>query len=93
MSDFFADFATRDPEWLAEAGPASDIALSTRARLARNLPTFPFPHQASPVELEIILGDLMRRLGCLPALGDGWDVGFATLRSVQRELMNRILTT
>ena len=87
MSDFFADFAARDPGWLAEAGPAPDIALSTRARLARNLPTFPFPHHASQVELETILGDLLRRVERLPALVDGWDVGFATLRSVQRRAL------
>ena len=37
MSDFFADFAARNPSWLTEAGPFSDVALSTRARLVRNL--------------------------------------------------------
>jgi len=91
MSDFFADFATRDPGWLIEAGPESDIALATRARLARNLPTIPFPHHASSVELETILVDLLRRLGRLPALASGWDVGFAALRPVQRRALQEKL--
>lgn len=91
MSDFFADFAARDPGWLVAAGPESDIALSTRARLARNLPMIPFPHQASPVELETILEDLRRRLQRLPALAEGWDVGFAALRSVQRRALREKL--
>lgn len=35
------------PLWLCEEGPDQDVAVSTRARLARNLPDFPFPHRAS----------------------------------------------
>lgn len=35
------------PLWLSEEGPDRDVAISTRARLARNLSDFPFPHRAS----------------------------------------------
>ena len=49
------------PGWTA-LGPPSDIVVSTRARLARNLKAFPFPHHASDVELGTVCGDLTRRL-------------------------------
>ncbi len=91
MSDFFANFTARNPEWLTEAGPFSDVALSTRARLVRNLPDFPFPHHASDVELETILADMSRRLSRLPAFSDGWDVGFADLEAVQRRALQEKL--
>lgn len=35
------------PLWIGEEGPEGDVAVSTRARLARNLPDLPFPHRAS----------------------------------------------
>jgi len=91
MNDFFADFADRDPAWLDEAGPASDIVLSTQAGLARNLPEFPFPHHASAVELATISSDLVRRVGRLPALADGWDLDFPGLEPVQRRALQEKL--
>ena len=91
MSSFFADFDQRNPGWLTEPGPFSDVALSTRARLVRNLPNFPFPHHATEVELETILADLSRRLVRLPIFADGWDVGFAGLEPVQRRALHEKL--
>jgi|WetSurMetagenome_2_1015567.scaffolds.fasta_scaffold00027_39 protein arginine kinase len=38
------------PSWLAEAGPESDVVISTRARLARNLAHHRFPRRASSFE-------------------------------------------
>ena len=36
--------------WLEQEGTEREIAVSTRARLARNLAAFPFPHRASEAE-------------------------------------------
>jgi len=91
MSDFFDDFPARDPDWMDKAGPDSDIALSTRARLARNLPDFPFPHNASPVELQAILTDLSRRVGRLPGFTGGWHLDFSALTPVQRQALSEKL--
>jgi len=33
-------------EWLRATGPESDIVMSSRIRLARNLAQFPFPNRA-----------------------------------------------
>lgn len=41
----------RTAKWMRRGGRESDIALSSRVRLARNLKRYEFPHHASPQEL------------------------------------------
>ena len=36
--------------WLKEGGPQSDVVVSTRVRLARNLAGLPFPHRIMGTE-------------------------------------------
>ena len=72
MIPFFENFREREPGWLDARGPASDIVVFTRVRLARNLKTFPFPHYASAVELGTVFGDLTRRLLRFPEFSGGW---------------------
>ena len=41
-------------EWLKGVGPESDVVVSSRIRLARNLDRFPFPPQATdPIRAEV----------------------------------------
>ena len=40
--------------WVLDAGPESDVVISTRARLARNLAEYPFPTRASAEDLASI---------------------------------------
>lgn len=52
-------------EWLRGTGPESDIVISTRIRLARNLASFPFTHRATPqqrAEIESLLRERITRL-------------------------------
>lgn len=42
-------------KWMEGSGPAADVCLSTRVRLARNLRDLPFTHAASPAQLEAVL--------------------------------------
>ena len=41
------DLTTRSGEWLRGSGPESDIVISSRIRLARNLADFPFIRRCS----------------------------------------------
>ena len=43
----FNDFARSSGEWLRGTGPESDIVISSRIRLARNLADFPFIRRCS----------------------------------------------
>ena len=56
---------TTTGEWLRGTGPESDVVISTRIRLARNLASFPFTNRASAAqkaELESLLRDRVSRL-------------------------------
>lgn len=62
MSDFLAPLRMEEPVWLGASGPEPGVVISTRARLARNLRSFPFPHRATDVELATVRGELQRRI-------------------------------
>jgi protein arginine kinase len=38
------------PQWLYESGPDSDVVVSTRCRIARNLAAFPFPWRSGELQ-------------------------------------------
>jgi protein arginine kinase len=46
------DLIKHTSEWLKSTGPHSDIVISSRIRLARNLKTYPFPHWATPQQAQ-----------------------------------------
>src|SRR3990167_1311549 len=49
------DLLSTQGEWLRSTGPNSDIVMSSRIRLARNLSKYPFSHWASKKEQEDVL--------------------------------------
>ncbi len=53
-------YDSNTPEWIRGNGPEADIIISTRARLARSLASFPFPSRASGEDLNMI-AQLVRR--------------------------------
>lgn len=58
-------------EWLRATGPESDIVMSSRIRLARNLAQFPFPNRADDAtrsEIEEILHGQIERLSSVRRL-------------------------
>lgn len=48
MKPEFEDFSNEAGEWLRGTGPESDIVISSRVRLARNIAGYPFLTQAAP---------------------------------------------
>ena len=58
-------------EWLRGTGPESDIVISSRIRLARNLAAFPFTNRATPhqkADLESLLRERIAKLERAPRL-------------------------
>lgn len=53
-------------EWLRGTGPESDIVMSSRIRLARNLAEFPFPNRADEVLKAEVVEQLRDRIESLP---------------------------
>ena len=62
MSQFVDHLVTQIGEWLKGAGPESDIVISSRVRLARNLADFPFNPQATPQSRKEVEGLLREKL-------------------------------
>lgn len=74
-------------EWLRGTGPESDIVISTRIRLARNLAAFPFTNRASPHqkgEIETLARERIGKLELTPQLAY-WDV--PRLSSLDRQCL------
>ena len=87
----------RAAEWLRGEGDSSDVVLSSRVRVARNLAGFPFMTTASRVDRTQILDLCRRRLLTLPA-GEGRRVLWVDLHTathderdllVERQLISR----
>ncbi|HHY47435.1 MAG TPA: protein arginine kinase [Firmicutes bacterium] len=47
-------------DWMKGTGPQSDVVLSSRIRVARNLSGVPFPHVASDRDLKKVLDDVLQ---------------------------------
>ncbi|OIO36515.1 MAG: protein arginine kinase [Candidatus Omnitrophica bacterium CG1_02_44_16] len=67
----FEDMLDRTASWLKGSGPNSDIVISSRIRLARNLEKFPFPHWAKKPDSEQVLALAAAAFEKTPELKDG----------------------
>ena len=47
------------PAWVSADGPGTDVALSTRARLARNIEGRPFPGRAKDADLRRVADEVL----------------------------------
>jgi len=86
-------------EWLRGTGPESDIVISSRIRLARNLAAFPFSNRASmhqKAEVEAHFRDRLGKLDFSPRLDYLTIAGLSPLDRqllVERQLISRELST
>jgi protein arginine kinase len=74
-------------EWLRGSGPESDIVISSRIRLARNLAAFPFTNRAGSgqkSEIEALLRERIAKLELEPKLGY---LNVPTLSSLDRQFL------
>ena len=63
------DLASSTGEWLRGSGPESDIVISSRVRLARNLADFPFVSRATPADRTEIVRLMQTRIEEMRAAG------------------------
>src|SRR5437660_1153074 len=81
------DLTHTSGEWLRGTGPESDIVISSRIRLARNLAAFPFTNRASSyqkAEIETLLRDRIAKLDVNPKLGY---LNVPTLSTLDRQFL------
>ncbi len=72
------DLQSRAGEWLCGSGPESDIVISSRIRLARNVADYPFLSRASPKERTQLERILREKIEDDP----GYPVRLQTVRGV-----------
>ena len=83
----FNDLAQQSSAWLRGIGPESDIVISTRIRLARNLAEFPFIRRCTEHDRAAIENVLHRRIEELGDLKDVLYVDVNSLESVDRQFL------
>jgi protein arginine kinase len=86
------DLAQKTGEWMRGDGPESDIVMSSRIRLARNLAEFPFVRKCSDKDRIAIAAAVRRAIDALPLSSDTEYVDVAKLGDLDRQfLMERQL--
>ncbi len=81
------DLTNSSGEWLRGAGPESDIVISSRVRLARNLADFPFINRATPQDLARIEKILHERIERVAAENELLYVDLSKLEKVDRQFL------
>jgi protein arginine kinase len=81
------ELADRCGEWLRGSGPESDIVISSRIRLARNLADFPFIRKCSEQDRATIEATIRERLGQVAELKNIVYVDVAGLETVDRQFL------
>lgn len=74
-------------EWLRGSGPESDIVMSTRIRLARNLADFPYVRRCSDIDRANIEATVRERMQREPRLAELEYINVAQLDDVDRLLL------
>lgn len=81
------DLKLKSGEWLRGSGPESDIVISSRIRLARNLADYPFVSRASEADRDHIENALHRCIGALQERSQLLYVDMKTLAELDRQFL------
>ncbi|MBU1852982.1 MAG: protein arginine kinase [Candidatus Omnitrophica bacterium] len=81
------DLLNTQGEWLKCTGPNSDIVMSSRIRLARNLAKYPFSHWASKKEQETLLRITKEAVNSLKKIKAPLCLDISKLDSVDRQFL------
>lgn len=84
---FLDEMANRCPEWLRGSGPESDIVMSSRVRLARNLADYPFIRRCTDIDRANIESTVRERLNRNAEFGKVAFVNVADLDAVDRQFL------
>ncbi len=82
-----ADLVQRPSVWLRGDGPESDVVLSTRIRLARNLADRVFPEEAGDTARAATLHEVLTRTASLPHASGMLQFELAALSALERRIL------
>lgn len=81
------DLLNNTGEWIRCTGPACDIVMSSRVRLARNLADYPFSHWASKKEQETILETSRQSILSIKKLKDSLFLEIGKLDPIDKQFL------
>lgn len=81
------DLLNSQGEWLKSTGPNSDIVMSSRIRLARNLSKYPFSHWASKKEQQEVLKVVKQALASAKKIKSSLCLDIGKLDSIDRQFL------
>lgn len=81
------DLINHSSEWLKGTGPNSDIIISSRIRLARNLDKIPFPHWGDKKQSEGVLKAITEAIGKVDSLKSSTTFQLADLDNVDKQFL------
>jgi protein arginine kinase len=81
------ELARRNGEWLKGSGPESDIVISSRIRLARNLADFPFIRRCNDTDRSAIERAVREKIATVSELSDSSYVEVHRLSTVDRQFL------
>ncbi|MBU4342893.1 MAG: protein arginine kinase [Candidatus Omnitrophica bacterium] len=81
------DLLNNQGEWLKTTGPNSDIVMSSRIRLARNLSNYPFSHWASKKEQQEVLKAAKQAVGSSKKIKDPLCLDIGKIDSIDRQFL------
>ncbi|MDO8488832.1 MAG: protein arginine kinase [Candidatus Omnitrophota bacterium] len=81
------DLINHTSEWLKGTGPNSDVVISSRIRLARNLNNLPFPHWASKDQLNEIINKTNQAMSTIELLKNSTLFRLADLDSIDKQFL------
>ncbi len=80
-------FLYHPPEWTCGAGPESDIVISTRVRLARNLKGIPFSRKATASERRAVLEAAASAAAATPGLAGALLIELEKASEIDRQFL------
>lgn len=81
------DLIKHTGEWLKGTGPNSNIVMSSRVRLARNLARLPFPNRANKKGLAEVIKEVEEAMGKIDLLKDATLFKISELDSVDKQFL------
>ncbi len=81
------DFLKHTSEWLKGTGPNSDIVISSRIRLARNLDKVPFPHWANKKQSKQVLDQIEQAVANIDFLKTATVFRLADIGNIDKQFL------
>ena len=83
----FATLIKNPADWMRGSGPHSDVVMTSRVRLARNLRGYPFPGWSQEQQRIDLLNMARPLVEALPEMREGYSEDYSTLSKIKKQVL------